>query len=133
MSSDNKTGLMKVEDQFTGLMKPKDKCLFCKQKTAVTVMCSLLILSVFYHFLVNIGLRWGKPCFIWWEHWATVVTFVVGVVARLAIFPLAVLALVDMKKPVVRNFIENVFQKQNPVHCFNGSLGSAAGICCSKF
>jgi hypothetical protein len=27
--------------------------------------CSLLILSVVYHFGVNVMLRWGKPCFIW--------------------------------------------------------------------
>lgn len=98
--SDNKTSLMKVEAGFTGALKPRAKCLFCTQKTAVTIMCSLLILSVVYHFGVNVMLRWGKPCFIWWEHWATVVTFGVGAIARLAVLPLAVLALLDTKKPV---------------------------------
>ena len=73
---------MKLEDTFSNTLKPGEKFLCMKQKTAVITMCSLLIFSCVYHFGINVGARWGKPCFIWWEHWATIVTFVIGV-ARL--------------------------------------------------
>eukprot|EP01050_Picozoa_sp_SAG11_P002075 SAG11_NODE_100_length_16863_cov_12.374911_17_plen_87_part_00 len=63
-----------VEDSFTNALGPKEKCLCCKQKDAVITMCVLLVLSILYHFGVNVGMRWGKPCFHWWEHWATTVT-----------------------------------------------------------
>lgn len=100
MSDDKKTGLMKLEDTFSNTLKPGEKFLCMKQKTAVITMCSLLIFSCVYHFGINVGARWGKPCFIWWEHWATIVTFVIGCAARLAVLPLASLALLDTKKPV---------------------------------
>ena len=40
----------------------------------------------------------GKPCFIWWEHWATSVTFVVAFASRLVLLPLAVLTLVELNQ-----------------------------------
>eukprot|EP01048_Picozoa_sp_COSAG05_P022465 COSAG05_NODE_4505_length_1486_cov_1.337419_2_plen_240_part_01 len=92
-----KQSLLGLEGAFTDKLGTSEKCLCCSQRTTVTVICALLVLASLWHFGMNVYARWGKPCFIWWEHWATCVTFVVGFVARLIILPIAVLTLVELK------------------------------------
>ena len=87
-----------VEKGFTERLGSKDKCLCCSPRAATIVICILLVLAVIYNLFVNTYMRWGKPCYIWWEHWATSVTFFVGLIARLCIFPVAVLTLVELQK-----------------------------------
>eukprot|EP01049_Picozoa_sp_SAG25_P006938 SAG25_NODE_545_length_7036_cov_4.224593_3_plen_239_part_00 len=90
----------KFEDGFSQLLPPRaGTATICwmKQSTAMTFVCALLIASILYHFVVNVGLRWGAPCFIWWKHWATLATFVVGNAARCVLLPVAALTLQEIR------------------------------------
>jgi hypothetical protein len=91
------TSFIKIEEKFTAKLPPSQKILCCKPATAVTIICVLLILSNINYFM-TLPFRWGKPCFFWWEHWATIVTFVSTTAIRVAVLPLAVLALLDHQK-----------------------------------
>ena len=95
--AEQKDPLLGVESAFTDKLGTSEKCLCCSQRTTVTIICSLLVLTSVWHFGMNVYGRWGKPCFIWWEHWATSVTFVVGCASRLVILPIAVLTLLELK------------------------------------
>ena len=66
-----KQSLLGLEGAFTDKLGTSEKCLCCSQRTTVTVICALLVLASLWHFGMNVYARWGKPCFIWWEHWAS--------------------------------------------------------------
>ena len=59
-----------VENAFSQKLGTSEKCLCCSQRTTVAIICSLMVLNAVYHFLFGVYMRWGRPCFIWWERWA---------------------------------------------------------------
>ena len=56
-----------VENAFSQKLGTSEKCLCCSQRTTVAIICSLMVLNAVYHFLFGVYMRWGRPCFIWWE------------------------------------------------------------------
>jgi hypothetical protein len=89
--------LLGVESAFTEKLGTSEKCLCCSQRTSVTSICVIMVVMALWHFTMGVYARWGKPCFMWWDHWATSVTFVVGFASRLVILPIAALTLVEIK------------------------------------
>ena len=90
------TAFIKIEEGFTSKLPPREKILCWTPRKAVQVFCVLVILACLNYF-GTVPFRWGKPCFIWWEHAATSITFVVGTAVRVVLLPVAVLALLDLK------------------------------------
>lgn len=67
------------------------------EQVGVQVIAVLVILSVINHTLTSIA-RTGAPCYYWWKHWATTVTFAAGHAVRLFALPHAVCGLLGARK-----------------------------------
>lgn len=89
------TALLKIEEGFTSKLPPRKKILCWTPRKAVQVFCVLVILACLNYF-GTLPFRWGKPCFIWWEHAATTITFVGATAVRIVLLPVAVLAVLDL-------------------------------------
>lgn len=69
----------------------------CSEQVAVQVIAVLVILSVINHTLTSIA-RTGAPCYFWWKHWATTLTFATGHAVRLFALPHAVCGILGARK-----------------------------------
>ena len=96
--SETQKKLLETEEKFTSKLGTAETCCRCLTlKSGVQVCAILVILNALMHFQTSFA-RTGAPCYYWWKHWATTVTFVMGHAARLIMIPFAVIGLIGARK-----------------------------------
>ena len=75
-------------DRYT----PATKCCWKLSLTAgVKAICVFMGLNAIYFFVTSAA-RWGKPCYHWYDHWATCITFFAAHTCRVAMLVVPVKA-----------------------------------------
>jgi hypothetical protein len=69
----------------------------CKSHISTQVISVLIILDSFL-FFVQTFFRWGAPCFLWWNHVSTTITFLIGHTTRIISLPISIFAIKSIKK-----------------------------------
>jgi hypothetical protein len=96
---DARQTLLQIEGKFSERLGTSEKC--CGRRVSlgvgVQIIAVLALASILNHTLTSIA-RTGAPCYYWWKHWATTVTFAAGHAIRLLVVPHAVCGLVGARK-----------------------------------
>lgn len=95
--SDLNNKLIQVEEYYDKKMGSSNKFLCFSMDQVSQIISSLIIFDVFMFYLQTYA-RWGAPCFIWWKHISTTITFILGNLTRLIGIPVGVYSLISIKK-----------------------------------
>lgn len=72
--------------------------IYCFKLKTLTQLISILLLLDTTMFFMQTYLRWGAPCFLWWNNIFTAITFLIGHITRLIGIPVCIYSIIQVRK-----------------------------------